>query len=79
MGRVMDFAKRRIAGYVVFWILVLVILSTFHEDNRPAQAAWLSVLALAFFGSHGYTRRMKRKQRERRETQMPGRYRSDSR
>lgn len=67
MGRVTDFAKRRIAGYIVFWILVLVILSMFYNGNRPAQAAWLFVLALAFFGSLGYTRRMKRKQREKRE------------
>lgn len=67
MGRVTDFAKRRIAGYIVFWILVLVIVSFLYNGNRPAQAAWLFVVALAFIGSLAYTRRMKRKQRERRE------------
>ena len=75
MGRVFDFAKRRIAGYIVFWILVLLFLGFFYKGNQPAQAAWLFVLALAFIGSLLYTRRMKRKQRERRETaeQMGGR------
>ena len=66
MGRVTDFAKRRIAGYIVFWILVFVTLSIFYNGDRPAQAAWLFVLALGFVGSLLYTRRMKRKQRERR-------------
>lgn len=67
MGRVFDFAKRRIAGYIVFWILVLLFLGFFFNGNQPAQAAWLFVLFLAFIGSLWYTRRMKRKQRERRE------------
>ena len=68
MGRVTDFAKRRIVGYILFWFLVIVILSVFYGGNQPVQAAWLFVLALAFFGSLGYTRRMKRKQREKRES-----------
>ena len=68
MGRVFYFAKRRIAGYIVFWILVLLFLAFFYNGNQPAQAAWLFVLALAFIGSLLYTRRMKRKQRERRKT-----------
>jgi len=67
MGRVFDFAKRRIAGYIVFWILVLLFLGIFFTGDPPAQAAGLFVLFLAFLGSLLYTRRMKRKQRERRE------------
>ena len=67
MGRVFDFAKRRIAGYIVFWFLVLVFLGVFFDGDRPAQATWLFVLAVAFVGSLLYTRRMKRKQRACRE------------
>ncbi len=67
MGRVFDFAKRRIAGYIVFWILVLLLLGIFFNGDPPAQAAGLFVLFFAFLGSLLYTRRMKRKQRERRE------------
>ncbi|HKW42581.1 MAG TPA: hypothetical protein VJP06_00195 [Thermoplasmata archaeon] len=66
MGRVFDFAKRRIAGYIVFWILVLFILGVVYKGDQPAQAAGLFVVLLAFIGSLLYTRRMKRKQRERR-------------
>lgn len=81
MGRVFDFAKRRIAGYIVFWVLVLFLLGIFYNDNRPAQAGGLFILAFAFIGSLLYTRRLKRKQRARREgaqqtqptQQMPGR------
>ena len=67
MGRVFDFAKRRIAGYIVFWILVLLFVGFFYNGNQPAQAAWLFVLSLAFIGSLLYTRRMKRRQRARRQ------------
>ncbi|MCI4371499.1 MAG: hypothetical protein L3J78_02505 [Thermoplasmata archaeon] len=51
MGRASDFAKRRIAGYIVFWILVILILSMFYPGNPPAQAGGLVVLAIGFFGS----------------------------
>jgi len=67
MGRVFDFAKRRIAGYIVFWVLVLFLLGIFYNDDRPAQAGWLFILGFAFIGSLLYTRRLKRKQRARRE------------
>lgn len=81
MGRVFDFAKRRIAGYIVFWVLVLFLLGLFYNDNRPAQAGGLFILGFAFIGSLLYTRRLKRKQRARREAeqqtqpmqQVPGR------
>ena len=81
MSRVFDFAKRRIAGYIVFWVLVLFLLGIFYNDNRPAQAGGLFILGFAFIGSLLYTRRLKRKQRARREAaqqtqpvqQMPGR------
>lgn len=81
MGRVFDFAKRRIAGYIVFWVLVLFLLGIFYNDNRPAQADGLFILGFALIGSLLYTRRLKRKQRARREAaqqtqpmqQMPGR------
>jgi len=69
MGRVFDFAKRRIAGYIVFWILVLLFLGIFYGNDPPAQAGALFILAIAFIGSLLYTRRLKRKQRTRRETQ----------
>lgn len=67
MGRVTDFAKRRIAGYIIFWILVFLFVGLFFNGNPPAQASGLFVLFLAFLGSLLYTRRMKRKQRERRQ------------
>ena len=67
MGRVFDFAKRRIAGYIVFWILVLLFLGLFYGNNPPAQASALFILAIAFIGSLLYTRRLKRRQRIRRE------------
>ena len=75
MGRVFDFAKRRIAGYIIFWILVLLFLSIFFDGDRPAQASWLLILAVAFIGSLLYTRRMKRRQRARRDSapRMEGR------
>src|SRR6266566_2256571 len=68
MGRVFDFAKRRIAGYIVFWILVLLFLGIFYRNDPPAQAGALFILVIAFIGSLLYTRRLKRKQRARRET-----------
>ena len=67
MGRFFDFAKRRIVGYIVFWILVLLFLGLFYQGDPPAQAGGLFILGLAFIGSLLYTRRMKRKQRARRE------------
>ena len=67
MGRVFDFAKRRIAGYIVFWILVLLILGVVYKGDQPAQAAGLLIVLFAFIGSLLYTRRMKRRQRERRQ------------
>src|SRR2546428_1823920 len=67
MGRVFDFAKRRIAGYIVFWILVLLSLGTFSGNDPPAQAGALFILVIAFICSLLYTRRLKRKQRARRE------------
>jgi hypothetical protein len=70
MGRVFDFAKRRIVGYVVFWMLVLLFLGIFYPGNQPAQAGALIVVGFAFLGSLLYTRRMKRKQRARREAEQ---------
>lgn len=67
MGRVFDFAKRRIAGYIIFWILVILFVGVFFNGNPPAQASGLFILFLAFIGSLLFTRRMKRKQRERRQ------------
>src|SRR3989442_9483950 len=66
MGRFFDFAKRRIVGYIVFWILVLLFLGVFYQGNSPAQAGGLFILGVAFIGSLLYTRRMKRRQRARR-------------
>src|SRR2546427_6731398 len=72
MGRFFDFAKRRIVGYIVFWILVLLFLGVFYQGNPPAQAGGLFILGVAFFGSLLYTRRMKRRQRARREAGQQG-------
>lgn len=70
MGRATDFLKRRIAGYIVFWIVVLFIIYVLYKGQQPAQASLLFMLAVAFTVSLAYTRRMKRKQREtRRKTQ----------
>ena len=69
MGRFFDFAKRRIVGYIVFWILVLLFLGIFYKGDQPAQASALLILGLAFLGSLLYTRRMKRRQRARREAE----------
>src|SRR2546426_6847305 len=66
MGRFFDFAKRRIVGYIVSWILVLLFLGVFYQGNPPAQAGGLFILGVAFIGSLLYTRRMKRRQRARR-------------
>ncbi|OGS48308.1 MAG: hypothetical protein A3K68_01145 [Euryarchaeota archaeon RBG_16_68_13] len=68
MGRVGDFAKRRIAGYVVFWIIVIMVVDWLYKGQRPTEASWLFVLAIAFTASLLFTRRMKRKQRQRRLT-----------
>src|SRR5437763_16029446 len=68
MGRVSDFAKRRIVGYVVFWILVLLFLGILYPADPPAQAGALVILRIAFLGSLLFTRRLKRKQKARRET-----------
>ena len=56
MGRVFDFAKRRIAGYIVFWILVLLRLGLFYGNDPTAHAGALFILAIAFSGSLLYTR-----------------------
>jgi len=69
MGRFFDFAKRRIVGYIVFWVLVLLFLGLFYKGDQPAQAGALLILGLAFLGSVLYTRRMKRRQRARREAE----------
>src|SRR2546430_17527667 len=63
MGRFFDFAKRRIVGYIVSWILVLLFLGVFYQGNPPAQAGGLFILGVAFLGSLLYTRRLKRRQR----------------
>src|SRR5436309_14825627 len=70
MGRFFDFAKRRIVGYIVFWILVLLFIGIFYQGNPPAQVGGLLILGLAFSGSLLYTRRMKRRQRARREAEQ---------
>src|SRR5947208_13316169 len=69
MGRVFDFAKRRIVGYVLFWILVLLFLGILYPADPPAQAGALVILGIAFLGSLLFTRRMKRKQKVRREAE----------
>lgn len=66
MGRVGDFAKRRIVGYLVFWIVALLVVRYFYEGQRPTEASWVFLVALAFTVSLLVTRRMKRRQRERR-------------
>jgi hypothetical protein len=69
MGRFFDFAKRRIVGYIVFWVLALLFLGLFYKGDQPAQAGALLILGLAFLVSLLYTRRMKRRQRARREAE----------
>jgi len=71
MGRVWDFAKRRIAGYIVFWFLVILLVGFFYGGDRSAQVAWIFVFGIAFIGSLLYTRRMKRRQRARRAAAQP--------
>src|SRR2546422_11453798 len=66
MGRFFDFAKRRIAGYIVVWILALLFLGIFYQGNPPAQEGGLFILALAFIVSLLYTRRAQRLQRAQR-------------
>ena len=65
MGRLWDFVKRRIVGYLVFWIVVLFVVGLYKGD-QPAQAG-IFILAFAFTMSYAYTSRMKRRQREWRE------------
>src|SRR6267378_4336477 len=69
MDRFFDFAKRRIVGYILFWVLALLFLGLFYKGDQPAQAGALLILGLAFLGSLLYTRRMKRRQRARREAE----------
>lgn len=69
MGRATDFGKRRIAGYIVFSLVVLFVVYTIYDGDRPTEATWVFVLAFAFTVSWAYTRRMKRKQREARAAQ----------
>jgi len=69
MGRVFDFAKRRIVGYIVTWTLVLLFLGIFYPADPPAQAGALIILGIAFLGSLLYTRRMKRRQKARRDAE----------
>ena len=71
MGRTADFAKRRVVGYVVFWIVVLVFLYVLYNGNQPSQASTLFIVALAVNASLAVTRRMKRRQRERRAVLRP--------
>lgn len=68
MGRFFDFAKRRIAGYIVFWILVILFLGLFYRGDAPATAGVFVIIGFAFIASLLYTRRMKRRQRARRDT-----------
>ena len=67
MGRLFDFAKRRIAGYLVFWIVTLFIVVSVFKGNQPANAAGIFILAFALTMSFAFTGRMKRRQRARRE------------
>src|SRR5437660_12229758 len=69
MGRVFDFAKRRIVGYIVTWTLVLLFLGIFYPADPPAQAGALISLGIAFRRSVLYTRRMKRRQKTRRDAE----------
>src|SRR5437870_12906656 len=78
MGRFFDFAKRRIVGYIVFWILVLLFLGVFYQVNAPAQAGGLFILGLAFIGSPLYPRRLKRRQRARREAEQRAEHRQQA-
>src|SRR5213076_2309142 len=54
---------------IVYWILVLLFLGIFYPADPPAQAGALVILAIAFLGSLLFTRRMKRKQKARREAE----------
>src|SRR5207244_12684376 len=47
MGRVFDFAKRRIEGYIVFWILVLLVLGLFYGNYWHAQSGAVFCVCLA--------------------------------
>lgn len=70
MGRVTDFAKRRIAAYLVFWFVVLFIVFVVYKGNQPVPVAWIFIFAFAFTASMAYASRLKRKQRERREAEQ---------
>ncbi len=67
MGRTVDFAKRRIAGDAVFWLVIFFVAYFLYQGQQLTQAAWLLLLALAFTVSLAYTRRMKRRQRRARQ------------
>ncbi len=64
MGRTVDFAKRRVAGYIVSWLVILFFVYVLYRGNQPTQASWLFIVSVAVTASLAYTRRMKRKQRE---------------
>lgn len=67
MGRTVDFAKRRIAGYIVFWLVVFFFLYVMYQGQQLSPSLGLGILLVAFIVSVWYTRRMKRKQRQARE------------
>ena len=67
MGRTVDFAKRRIAGYVVTWVVVLFLVYAFYQGGQPTQAGGVLILGFAVTVSLAYTHRMKRRQREARQ------------
>ncbi len=69
MGRAVDFAKRRVAGYAVFWVVILFLVYVLYRGDQPTQASGLFILAAAVTASLAYTRRTKRKQREARARQ----------
>lgn len=64
MSRAADFAKRRIAGFLVFWLVVLFFVYVLFRGGQTTPAAGVLILAVAVSASLAYTRRMKRRQRE---------------
>lgn len=68
MGRLLDFGIRRIIGYTITWIIVIVVLLVIYGGKAsPSSGAFLLIWIFAFLLSLRYTGRMKVRQHQRRQ------------
>ncbi len=68
MGRLIDFGIRRLVGYIITWIIVIIVLVVFYGDSRdtPSVGVFLAIWVVGFLLSLRYTAKMKARQEQRR-------------